>query len=92
VLERDGWLCRLGCTGRAGTVHLPPQHGRDNGGAHLSDDVFVSACLVCHSRGVSAALVGTRSAGEVRGASLVLPDDGIHELEQLIPLAPLFAA
>jgi aryl-alcohol dehydrogenase-like predicted oxidoreductase len=51
------------------------------------------AWVLCQP-GVSASLVGTRSsdrlAENVGGATLALPDDAVAELEQLIPLGPLF--
>jgi aryl-alcohol dehydrogenase-like predicted oxidoreductase len=54
----------------------------------------VAIAWVLHQPGVAAALVGTRSGrhlGEnVGGASLDLPDDVLEELEQLIPLGPLY--
>ena len=54
----------------------------------------VAIAWVLHQAGVAATLVGTRNGthlGEdVGGASLALPDDVLEELEQLIPLGPLY--
>jgi myo-inositol catabolism protein IolS len=55
----------------------------------------IAIAWVLHQPGVSAALVGTRSGSHldenVGGASFLLPDDVLQELEQLIPLGPLYA-
>ena len=54
----------------------------------------VAIAWVLHQPGVAATLVGTRNGehlGEnVGGASVVLSDDVLQELEQLIPLGPLY--
>ena len=55
----------------------------------------VAIAWVLHQPGVAATLVGTRDgkhlAENAGGASLTLPDDVLEDLEQLIPLGPLYA-
>jgi aryl-alcohol dehydrogenase-like predicted oxidoreductase len=55
----------------------------------------IAIAWVLHQRDVTATLVGTRDGSHlvenVAGAQVVLADDVLQELEQLIPLGPLYA-